>query len=87
MQKKEPGTPNNRIRETVNTFTMQLCTHHLFRVESHLTLAKDTRSGFKLYLSDPNIVPSLPNAQITLTLTVDEKTKFSQRITNDDLSH
>lgn len=44
-------------------------------IESHFTLARDTRSGFMLYLSHPNIVPSLPNAQITLTLTVNEETK------------
>lgn len=29
------------------------------------TFAKETRSGLMLYLSQPNIVPSLPNAHIT----------------------
>jgi len=30
-----------------------------------ITFATDTRSGLISYLSQPNIVPSLPNAQIT----------------------
>ena len=32
---------------------------------SSYTFAIDTRSGFMLYFSQPNIVPSLPNAHIT----------------------
>lgn len=32
---------------------------------SEFTFAIETRSGLILYLSQPNIVPSLPNAQIT----------------------
>jgi hypothetical protein len=38
----------------------------LLIILQNLTLAKVTRSGLMLYLSQPNIVPSLPNAHITL---------------------
>jgi hypothetical protein len=33
--------------------------------EINFTLAKVTRSGLMLYISDPNMVPNLPNAVMT----------------------
>ena len=57
MQKTEPGK-DEKMRIVFSCYKNKVSM-------SYFTFAMETRSGFMPYLSHPNIVPSLPNAQIT----------------------
>lgn len=68
MQKKEPAisTPQNTQKTDISS-SQDLNTISFLHSSNYpnFTLAIDTKSGLISYLSHPNIVPSLPKAQIT----------------------